>query len=206
MNGSFMPWGEPSVYQIQPWSNDYIIKTVAPWPKGINRNNKIQNFVSYSTYNALTWANVFASSASITTNLPDPNGTNNAVRFSVNNTTNALFRVSFPTFISNGIDPYTYSFYVKRISGSGNAFSDIQDLGRSSTNYSSLLITNEWVRVSYSFIPPKTSLSFIDLFSDQTNNYVLDFWGVQLEKGQTAKTYTETSENNFISISQDSIW
>lgn len=39
MNGSFMPWGKPSVYQIQSWAKEYIVRTAASWPKGLDRSN-----------------------------------------------------------------------------------------------------------------------------------------------------------------------
>lgn len=161
-----------------------------------------ENLVSYSTYNASTWSNIFPAGATITTGIDAPDGTNTAVRFSCNNTTNALLRVSFPAFTPNGSDVYTTSFYVRRISGTGNANTDLSD-GVPSTNYSGQLVTNQWVRVVTTGTPTATAKSFIDLFSDQNTSLVLDFWGVQVEKNTTASSYVET---NGFTISRSNIW
>jgi hypothetical protein len=161
-------------------------------PRSYNINDPRENFVSYSIYGAPgqnTWANFFPAGATITTGIDAPDGSNNAVRFSGTNTTNALLRVFFPTVYPNGTDAYTVSFYVRKISGSGNAFADLQD--GFSTNYSSQLITNQWVRVVIT-ATPTSPFNFTDLLSDLTTNYVLDFWGVQLEKKSTVGDYIET--------------
>jgi hypothetical protein len=132
---------------------------------------------------------MFPAGATITTGIDAPDGSNNAVRFSGTNTTNALFRVGFPGISPNGTDAYTTSFYVRKISGSGNAFADLSD--GFSTNYSSQLITNQWVRVVITGTPT-SGIIFIDLFNNLTTNYVLDFWGVQLEKKSMVGDYIET--------------
>jgi len=156
--------------------------------------NGSENLVSYSNYNTATWSNIFPAGATITTGIDSPDGTNTAVRFSCNNTTNALLRVSFPSFTPNGVNSYTTSFYVRRVSGSGNASSDLAD-GAPSVNYSSQLITGQWVRVVTTGVPTATAKSFIDLYSDANTNLVLDFWGVQVERGVTASPLVTTSNS-----------
>ena len=155
-----------------------------------------ENLVAYSEYNSSNWTNYFTAGASITTGIEAPDGTATAVRFTCTNTTNALLRVSFPAFTPNGTDTYTTSFYVRKISGSGNAYTDLHD-GVPSVNYSSQLVTNQWVRVKVTGVPTNASKSFIDLFSDQNTNYVLDFWGVQVEKNSVASEYTKTTGSTF---------
>ena len=142
-----------------------------------------ENLVSYSTYTA---------GASITTGITAPDGTNTAVRLTCTNTTNALLRVNIPSLTPNGTDTYTTSFYVRKISGTGGAFTDLGD-GNPSADYSSQLVTNQWVRVTVSGVPTATAKTFLDLFSDNNTNYVLDFWGVQLEKSSVATDYTPTT-------------
>ena len=159
-------------------------------PRSYNINDTRENLVAYSTYNVATWLNIFPAGATVTTGIDAPDGSNNAVRFSGTNTTNALLRVGFPIISPNGTDAYTVSFYVRKISGSGNAFADLQD--SFSTNYSSQLITNQWVRVVITATPTSV-FNFVDLFNNLTTNYVLDFWGVQLEKKSTVGVYVETN-------------
>jgi hypothetical protein len=105
-------------------------------------------------------------------------------------------RVGFPSFTPNGSDTYTTSFYVRLISGNTSGSNilttDLAD-GSPSGNYLPLLIPNQWVRVSFSAVPTATAKGFIDLLSDNTNNYVLDFWGVQVELGRFPTSYIPTS-------------
>jgi hypothetical protein len=151
-----------------------------------------ENLVSYSTYNTATWVNNFPAGATLTTGIDAPDGTTTAVRFTCNNTTNALLRVNIPSLTPNGTDTYITSFYVRKISGTGSAFTDLGD-GNPSADYSSQLVTNQWVRVTVSGVPTATAKTFLDLFSDNNTNYVLDFWGVQLEKSSLVTDYTPTS-------------
>jgi len=171
-------------------------------PRSYNINDPRENLISYSTYNVATWTNFFSAGATITTGIDAPDGSNNAVRFSGTNITNALLRVSFPIVSVNGTDTYTTSFYVRKISGSGNASTDLQD-GSPNANYSSQLVTNTWVRIQTSGVPAAGNKNFIDLFSDLTTNYVLDFWGVQLEKKSTVGDYIETTGS---AIPRGTIW
>ena len=151
-----------------------------------------ENLVSYSTYNSSTWGSYFPANATITTGISAPDGTSTAIRFTCTATGSSLLRVLFPAFTPNGTDTYTTSFYVRLISGTtGGLSSDLND-GAPNGSYLSSLVSNQWVRVSFSGVPTATSKSFIDLLSDSTNNYVLDFWGVQVEKGSVATDYTPT--------------
>jgi len=151
------------------------------------------NLVTYSAYNASTWSKIETTgTGTLTTGIDAPDGSTNAVRFTCNNNGNILLRVSIPAFTPNGTDTYTTSFYVRKISGTGNASTDLTD-GNPSGDYSSRLITNQWVRITTSGVPTATSKTFIDLFSDQNTNYVLDFWGVQIENGAFATSLIPTS-------------
>lgn len=38
MNVCPFSWGNATSYSIQSWPKEYIIRTAAPWPKGLNRN------------------------------------------------------------------------------------------------------------------------------------------------------------------------
>lgn len=160
--------------------------------------NGSENLVSYSNYNVATWSNIFPANATITTGIDAPDGTNTAVRLTCTATGSSLLRVSFPSFTPNGINSYTTSFYVRLISGTtstnGQLVTDLAD-GNPTGNYLPSLITNQWVRVSFTAVPTATAKSFIDLLSDNTNNYVLDFWGVQIERGVVASPLVATSNS-----------
>jgi hypothetical protein len=154
------------------------------------------NLVSNSTYNASTWSNVFPANATLTTGILAPDGTNTAVRLTCQATGSSLLRVTFPTFTPNGTTAYTASFYVRMVSRGTISFNnsltcDLMD-ATPSGNYLPLLIPNQWVRVSFSAVPTAIATFFFDLLSDNNNNYVLDFWGVQLEAGAFATSYIPT--------------
>lgn len=142
-----------------------------------------QNFVSDRIYNPSTWTNFFPTSATITTGIQSPDGDLDAVRLSCNNTGNALLRISLTPFNPNAMDIYIVSFWARHISGSKTGcFSDLSDDGLLSTNYSSSLVTGQWVKITYSSIPTSSTKTFLDLFSDSNTNNVIDFWGAQVER------------------------
>lgn len=155
-----------------------------------------ENLVTYSNYNAATWVNNFPANATLTTGIDAPDGSNTAVRLTCAATGSSLLRVGFPTITPDGISPYTTSFYVRLISGTTSTGSQLStDLADSapSGNYRPSLVVNTWVRVSFTATPTATNKSFIDLLSDNTNNYVLDFWGVQVERGGSASPLVTTT-------------
>ena len=152
-----------------------------------------KNLVNYSVYNAGTWLNIFPLGAGVTSGIDAPDGSLTAVRFSCNNTTNALLRVNIPAFTPTGTDVYTVSFYARHVSGSKIGFgSDLHDDVGLSYTYSGNLITGQWVRVTYSGTPTATLKSFVDVFGDSTTNNVTDYWGLQIEKSTTATIYSDT--------------
>lgn len=171
----------------------------------INSYNPRENLVSHSYYNASTWNNIFPAGASITTGIDAPDGSLNAVRFSGTNTTQALLRVGIPSITPNGTDPYTISFYVRKISGTTGTFrTDFAD-GTPQLDYIGQLVTNQWVRIVNSGVPAATARTFIDIFNGSTTNHVVDFWGLQLERGSVATDYVQT-EGSIVSGSGKTTW
>jgi hypothetical protein len=178
--------------------------------------NSQENLITYSNYDPRTWSNTIPQNATLQTNIDAPDGTNTAVRIICNEATGgtpigyraSLLRINFPNFFANGIDTYTVSFYVRLISGSnssnGQLTCDFHD-GIPGTNYLPSLIRNQWVRITASGIPNAGNKDFFDVFSDNINNYVLDFWGVQLERGSTATTLTPTNGSQVIRTWNDLI-
>lgn len=159
--------------------------------------NPRENLVSYSNYNAAAWSNVFTANATLTTGIDAPDGTLTAVRMTCNTAGNSLLRITIPSHTADGLSTYTISFYVRRISGTtaqSNVLQvDLQDDSGKEYNYLPSLVTNQWVRVTYSFVPSAGTKTNLDLLNNNTNDYVLDFWGVQLEKSFSATNLTPTS-------------
>lgn len=149
-----------------------------------------RNFITHPNYNPITWASIFPANTTLTTGIDAPDGTNTAVRVTCKLTGSTLIRIALNTFIPNGVDAYTVSFYVRKISGTITPvdlqlWCDLQDLTPSG-NYLSNLITNQWVRVSFTAVPTAAAKTFFDILSDVTTDHVLDFWGAQIEAGPTA--------------------
>jgi hypothetical protein len=156
-----------------------------------------ENYVSYSTYMPGMWQSLYpVANTVLTTGIDAPDGSNTAVRISCFNVGNSLLRVNFPSFTANGTDTYTVSFWVRRVSGgiaaSNQLTTDLND-GGPSGDYLPLLVTSTWVRVSFSGVPTAGAKTFLDLLSDNTNNFVLDYWGVQIEKSAAVGAYTPTN-------------
>lgn len=149
------------------------------------------NLVQDATYNAATWLSVFPTYAVLQTGITAPDGTATAIRLTCNTAGASLLRANFNAISPNGTDTYVYGFFVRKISGTtagGNVlYTDLHDLG--SLDYKPLLKDNEWVYVTNSVVLTTGSKSFIDLLSNNVNDFVLDFWGLKLENQTLNNTY-----------------
>ena len=153
-----------------------------------------ENLANNSTYNATTWT-LPAGNATITTGIDAPDGTNTAIRFTGSNAGNAILRVAHPSITPSGTASYTVSFFARLISGTsatGGISTDWGDLSPSG-DYTGNLLTNAWVRITRTATAAASARAFLDLITDTTTNYVIDFWGVQIEESPTATTYTPTT-------------
>ena len=167
-------------------------------PASTTANGGRYNLSSYSNYFAfdgtLGWNNIFTAGATLTTGIAAPDSSSTAVRFSCNNTTNALLRVYITSFTPDGSSTYTMSFYARHVSGTKTGcISDLAD--GVSFDYSSTLVTGSWVRITYSGIPTATGKSFIDLFSDANTNNVIEYWGVQIQQASSVSIYQPIYNN-----------
>lgn len=163
-------------------------KNAKKFSTDLGTNNLVQDW----KYNIATWSNLFPANTQITTGIDAPDGSKTAVRITCKTTGSSLLRVNFNSFTPNGTDTYIISFWVRKISGSistsNQLLSDLAD--GISYGYISQLVINKWVRVTYSEIPTATAKTWVDLLSNNSNDYVLDFWGVKVElKNDTVTTF-----------------
>lgn len=154
----------------------------------LGNNNLVQDW----KYNAATWINQFPANSTVSSGIDAPDGTKTAVRLSCKTTGSSLLRVGFNSFTPNGTDTYIISFWVRKVSGTTSTgsqlFCDLAD-ATPSLDYASQLVTGKWVRIVTSAIPTATAKTWFDLLSNNTNDYVLDFWGVKIEIQNDTGTY-----------------
>lgn len=166
-------------------------KNIKKFSTDLGTGNLVQN----PNYNASTWTNVFPANATLTTGIDAPDGSLTAVRLTCKTTGQSLLRVAFTSFTPNGTDNYNVSFFVRKVSGTtGSGFAcDLSD-STPTGDYTSQLITNSWVRVSFSAISTATSKTWFDLLNNNTNDYVLDYWGLKIEIADSITTPTPVKE------------
>jgi VCBS repeat-containing protein len=90
---------------------------------------------------------------------------------------------------------YTFSVYVKLISGSGIFTFNYWDGSTGAENYVTATATTSWQRLSWTFTGDGNANSNVALMltSGQTAGGVLEFWGAQLNAGATPLTYVATT-------------
>lgn len=160
-------------------------------PKRVSGGVGAGNLVQSPNYSSSAWTNYFPANNYLTTGIAAPDGSNTAVRITCSLAGSSLLRVFFNGFTPNGTDTYVISFWVRKVSGttstSSQLWCDLHD-GTPSLNYAPNLVTGEWVRVSVTGVPAATYRGFLDLLSDNTNDYVLDFWGVKIENASASNS------------------
>ena len=142
------------------------------------------NLVTHYFYNVSSWTRYFPENNTLITGIDAPDGSRTAVRLVCRTSGSSLLRAGLTGFTPNGTDVYAISFWVRSLGGttatpSNQLTSDLHDgIGY---NYINDLVTNKWVRIVYTGTPTATFTNFLDLLSDRTTDYTLDFWGVKVE-------------------------
>jgi VCBS repeat-containing protein len=98
-------------------------------------------------------------------------------------------------YVANVPGEYTFSVWVKLVSGSGSFSFNYYESSIASGYLQSAVATTSWQRFTFSFLGDGDPSSNVALMhsSTQTSSSTFDFWGAQLNPGATADTYVPTS-------------
>ena len=149
-----------------------------------------QNLITQSeAFNAAPWVS-FGSGVSIAANVAaGPNGgASTADQVTLNSANSGIY------YQTNVPGPYTFSVWVKLVSGSGNFSFNYYDASVTSGYLQSAVATSNWQRFTFTFTGDGDASSNVALMlaSVQTASS-FDFWGAELNPGTTADTYVPTS-------------
>jgi hypothetical protein len=159
-----------------------------------------EGLIELVPYNLLTYSQAFDNAAwtkfnvtASTNSLIAPDGTLTAENISVSSTTNDLRQ---DVSVSQNTQ-YTFSFYAKKDTISAPQYRVLNMTAVTDiiprTSYGSVLILNEWVRVTLTFTTPSgCSLVRVQLLSNTNTSGDIGFWGAQLVEGTEAKDYQRT--------------
>ena len=186
-------------------NKDGLIETVASGVSRLNYplidgvvNGCPSHLLEPSRSNLVTYSEDFSnaywskSGSSVTSGFISPNGTANAFKLTKTGSGNSLVRLV--SGLTNVL--YTNSFYIKRVSGSGNV-SLILPNGTGEV----VDIDNEWKRYSVTSLPSGGTGAFTGLILSQTNDEVL-IYGAQLEQGGYATSYIPTSGSSVTRVAE----
>ena len=158
--------------------------------------------IEETPYNLLTYSEQFENGVwtkfnvtASTNSLIAPDGTLTAENISVSSTTNDLRQ---DVSVSQNTQ-YTFSFYAKKDTISAPQYRVINMTAVTDiiprTSYGSVLILNEWVRVTLTFTTPiGCSLVRVQLLANTNTSGNIGFWGAQLVQGSAPKDYLPTTD------------
>ena len=97
--------------------------------------------------------------------------------------------------MTNVSGTYTFSVWVKLVSGSGNFSLNYYSGSANSSDLETVVATTTWQRVSLTFTGDGNANSNVALMlgPSQTTASTFEFWGAQLNSGSTAGAYVQTT-------------
>jgi len=131
------------------------------------------------------WAQAFGALTVTANDGIGPDGQNSASKFSFTASDYAGRKQSVTLAAST---PYTFSIWVKRISGSGSGWIEIIGSGVIGSAFAAFTATSDWTRVSVSGTTTGAGTAEVYIYpeydTNRTGEYL--FWGAQLETGSFA--------------------
>ena len=153
----------------------------------------VQNLITQSeAFNVSPWVSFSAGAAPvITANVAaGPNGgASTADQVALTSTDSGLY------YVTNVSGTYTFSVWVKLVSGNGSFSLNYYSGSANSSDLETVVATTTWQRVSLTFTGDGNSYSNVALMlgPSQTAAGTLAFWGAQLNPGSTVEPYVATS-------------
>ncbi|MEJ1978037.1 MAG: Ig-like domain-containing protein [Acetobacteraceae bacterium] len=155
----------------------------------------VQNLIPWSEAfdNGSTWVPfaISGTNPTIVANAdPGPNGgASTADKVTITSANSGLY---FQTAVTG---QYTFSVWVRLISGDGDFSFSYYDGATGSTTQQAVLATSTWQRLTWTFTGDGNTFSNIALMHSlsQSSSGTFEFWGAQLNPGATAQTYVPTS-------------
>jgi len=156
--------------------------------------DKYENLLPYSIVSETGWSTLYSTLTPNATTAPD--GTNTAARIQVHSPGSSNGYVAKTNIQVSAGTTYTFSFWLKSVSGSGtwgiNIYDHATGVGHNRTTVN---ITEEWQRVSYSYTPTGTLVN-VYVSDDRENLSTISdgyVWGAQLEAGSSVTDYYATT-------------
>jgi hypothetical protein len=151
--------------------------------------------------NLLTYSNTFSNAVwtafgnTLTGGQTDPNGGSAATQVAVSNISNAVYQDCTPNYTPIVGNTFTFSIWVKAVSGSGNVSIYIQNVGGSGGNIAVLTITptSSWVRYTVTGQAATGATAVRSVVSSTATSTTFNIYGAQLEVGNTATPVVITS-------------
>jgi VCBS repeat-containing protein len=153
----------------------------------------IQNLISQSeAFDSASWVKFTSGTNPVVTANVDPGPNGGASTADQVTLTSANSGLYYQTNVSGS---YTFSVWVRLISGNGNFALNYYEGSSNASVTETVLATTVWQRVTFTFTADGNTNSNVALVhtAAQATSGIFEFWGAQLNPGTTAQTYVPTT-------------